>query len=238
MSIMHWEKEGHVARIVMTDGENRHKPAYIEEILRIFDEIEADKEMNAVIITSYDPKYFSLGIDLNWVMTLINEKRTDDMKGFLYGLNKMFKRMLLFPMPVIMAINGHAFGDGAIMCCAGDFRLMRADKGFFCFPEVDINIPFLPGMLALVKNAFPHDKFTEMSLTGKRAGAKELEEAHVIIKACADDKDLQESALAFAKTFNKQRGIFGEMKKRMNDHIIRVMDQDDPPIIEAAKLLA
>jgi enoyl-CoA hydratase/carnithine racemase len=239
MSIMHWEKVGAVARIVMTDGENRHKPEYNETILRLFDEIEADKDIRSVIITSYDPKFFSLGIDLDWAMRAHSDpKRAGEMKAFLYGLNKMFKRILLFPTPVIAVINGHAFGDGSIMACACDFRLMRADRGFFCFPEVDINIPFMPGMLALVRRAIPGYKFEEMALTGKRVGGKEMEEHHIVIKACADEKELQEAGLAFAKTFQKERGIFGELKKRMNKEIVRVMDEEDPPYIEAARLLA
>jgi enoyl-CoA hydratase/carnithine racemase len=72
-------------------------------------------------------------------------------KDFMYRMNEVFKTCLTFPMPVIAAINGHAFGNGAILSCACDFRFMRSDKGFFCFPEVDINIPFLPGMLAWCK---------------------------------------------------------------------------------------
>ena len=239
MAIMHWEKEGTVARIVMTDGENRHNLEYIATILRLFDEIEADKGISAVVITSDHPKYFSLGIDLNWVMTLLGDvQKLNELKKFLYGINDMFKRMLLFPMPIIAAINGHAFGDGAIMCCACDFRFMRADRGFFCFPEVDINIPFLPGMLEIVKTAIPYYKFMDMSLTGKRVGAKELEEHHIIVKACADDQELREASMAFAKSLNKERGIFGEMKRRLNKGIIRAIEQDDPPFIEAAKLLA
>lgn len=41
------------------------------------------------------------------------------------------------PLPVIVAIDGHAFGNGSIICCTRDFRFMRSDRGFFGFPEVD-----------------------------------------------------------------------------------------------------
>ena len=32
-----------------------------------------------------------------------------------------------------------------------DERIMREDRGYFCYPEVDIRIPFTPGMDALME---------------------------------------------------------------------------------------
>ncbi len=37
-----------------------------------------------------------------------------------------------------------------------------------CFPEVDLGIPFLPGMMTAMKKAIPRYKLEEMVLTGKR----------------------------------------------------------------------
>ena len=99
------------------------------------------------------------------------------------------------------------------MACACDFRFMKADKGFFCFPEVDIDIPFLPGMLGMLEKAIPYYKMEEAVFSGRRMGAKELEENHVIVKACADEAELMKDAIAFAKTFNKKRPIFGRIEK-------------------------
>ena len=82
------------------------------------------------------------------------------------------------------AINGHAFAGGAIMACAFDFRFMRSDRGYFCFPEVDIQIPFMPGMDAILKKALPTSLVLEAQLTGKRYTAAELEAQRVVLKAC------------------------------------------------------
>ena len=237
MSILEWKKDGIVAVLTMTNGENRHNPTFTDSILNAFDEIEKDENISSVVIASNDPKNWSQGIDLPWLTSVFNNKDYQAIKDFMYGLNKIFKRILLYPMPVIAAINGHAFGDGAIMACACDFRFMKSSKGFFCFPEIDISIPFLPGMICLVKKAFPYYKVEEAVYAGKRFGAKELEEHHVIMKACEDDEMLMREAIAFAKTFTKKRPIFGEMKRRYHKQIIEVMDKEDPKYIEPLKLM-
>lgn len=237
MSVIEWKKVETVGVITMNNGENRHNPDFTRAILAAFDEIEADPGISSVVIASSDPKNWSQGIDLVWMTDAMARNDLPAIREFMYGLNRIFKRILLYPMPVIAAINGHAFGDGTIMACACDFRFMKADRGFFCFPEIDINIPFLPGMMAIVRKAMPGYKFQELVLSGKRAGAADLEAGHVIVKACENEEALMLEALAFAKTFNKKRPIFGEMKKRMYGYIIEIMEKEDPVYIEPLQLM-
>ena len=232
MAIIEWKKDGTVAVMTMNTSENRHNPDFTRAILGAFDEIEADEGISSVVITSSDAKNWSLGIDVVWISGAIERGETQAVKDFTYGLGDIFTRILNFPMPVIASINGHTFGNGTIIACACDCRVMKADWGFFCFPEVDINIPFLPSMLAIVRKAIPHYKLEEMVFTGKKAGAKELEESHVVVKACENAETLLEEAIAFARTFTKGRWIFGEHKKRLHKHIIEIIEKEDPAFIE------
>lgn len=161
----------------------------------------------------------------------------DEIKQFMYDMDEVFKTLLSFPVPVIAAINGHAFGNGAILSCACDFRFMRADRGFFCFPEVDLSIPFLPGMIAFVRKAMPEYRFNEMKLTGRRVSGAELAADHVVQGAFEGNDELQAQALAFAAAFDKKRAIFREHKKRMHKEIIDIIDTQNKPLIDAVKLM-
>ncbi len=114
---------------------------------------------------------------------------------------------------------------------------MRKDRGYFCFPEVDLGIPFLPGMAAFIQKAIPFYKYNELKLTGKRATADELEAAHVIEKACDDRETVFNDSMAFARTFQKKRAIFEEHKKRMHKNIIDIMDREDPEFINSMRFL-
>jgi len=236
MATIEWEKKESVGIIHMCNGANKQNPEFVEQINRCFDQLLDDEKICSIILTATDEKNFCQGIDLDWLEQKFNDKDFESLKSFLHGINKVFARILLAPVPVIAAINGHAFGNGAMLACTCDFRFMKKDRGFFCFPEVDIHIPFLPGMIQFVRKAIPEYKFNEMILTGKRVGAQELENCHAVMKASDNARTLMEDAMAFARTFTKQRGIFGELKKRMHKDIIKVMETEDVDQIESLKL--
>ncbi len=179
MSIMMWEKDETVAILTMTNGENRQNLVFSDTLNKMLDEIIADKTVTALIITSNDEKNFSQGIDVEWILDKLQKKEYKPVNDFILGMDRVFKKLLLYPVPVIAAINGHAYGNGSIMSCACDFRFMRSDKGFFCFPEVNLGIPFRLGMNAFIKKAIPLYKLSEMQLTGNRYTAQELEAHHV-----------------------------------------------------------
>ncbi|BDF93868.1 enoyl-CoA hydratase/isomerase family protein [Pseudoalteromonas haloplanktis] len=226
-----------VAVLTLTNGENRHNPQFAKQLKQTLVEVVADQYHKALVITSSDEKCWSLGIDTEWLVPAMKAKKADEIRTFMYDMDDVFKTLLLFPMPVIAAINGHAFGNGAILACACDFRFMRGDRGFFCFPEVDLSIPFLPGMIAFVKKAIPYYRFNEMKLTGRRVTGTELATDHVIEKASADHHSLFTDAMAFAATFDKKRAIFAEHKKRLHKEIVQIIDEENKPFIENLALM-
>lgn len=226
---MNWVKDETVAILTLTNGENRQNLVFSKTLNTMLDEIIADKTVTALIITSNDAKNFSQGIDVEWIMGQMQKNEHQPVVDFINEMDVVFKKLLLYPVPVIAAINGHAYGNGSILSCACDFRFMRSDKGFFCFPEVNIGIPFRWGMNAFVKKAIPLHILSQMQFTGNRFAAPELEKYNIIVKACANQEELMASTIAFAKTFQKKRGIFGEMKKRLYVDIIKVLDSDFMP---------
>ena len=237
MAIMTWAKNEGIAILTMTNGENRQNLVFAQTLNTMLDEIIADKAVSSLIITSSDEKNFSQGIDVEWILTRMQNKEYQPINDFIKGMDSVFKKLLLAPVPTIAAINGHAYGNGSIMSCACDFRFMRQDRGFFCFPEVNLGIPFRNGMNAMIKKAVPMYKLLEMQFSGNRYSATELALHHIIVKACADKEALMSEAMAFAGTFQKKRGIFGELKKRLYKDIITIIDTGDPAGVTGADSL-
>lgn len=236
MAVIDWEKKETVAVISMNNGANRQNLVFAREMNEAFDRILEDNGIYSIVLTSSDAKNFSQGIDVDWLGNCFTQKDFTSIKEFMLEMNTVFKRLLTMPLPVIAAINGHAFGNGAIISCACDFRFMKADRGFFCFPEVDLGIPFLPGMIAFVRKAVPEYLFNRIKLTGERLTADDLLLHHVIEDKGEDQAEMMEKVMAFAGGFQKKRGIFGEHKRRMHRAILETIDREDPPIIESLKL--
>ena len=238
MAIISLRREGTVAILSMDNGENRQNPAFVEAFLDAMNAIEADPEIHAVVIASSDVKNWTQGLDLEWIMPAFGDPaRQDEVRDLLRGLNDVSARCLTYPMPVVAAITGHTYGYGVVLACACDFRFMRSDRGFFCLPEVDINIPLLPGWQAVVKKALPTYWFNEMYLTGRRVTGNELQEHHVVVKSCEGAEPIMKEAMTFAATFHKGRQVFGEMKRRKHRHILEVFRNEDSPIIDSLRLL-
>jgi len=151
-------------------------------------------------------------------------------------LNRMFRRVLNYPLLTVAAMNGHAFAGGAIFSCAFDFRFMRSDRGYFCLPAVDRELVFLPGMNALLERAVPPWLLHEMQLTGARMTADTLEAHHVIKAACPGDQ-LMETTMEFARRLDKTRTTVAEIKRRRNHAVVQALDIDDVPYIESGQFI-
>lgn len=236
MVIVEWEKNESAAIVKLNNGGNPQNLAFADALNKTLEEVIEDKSTTAMVLTSSDPKIFSTGVDVDWATSQIQENNVEKVKDFMLGMNSVFAKLLIYPIPTIAAINGHAFGNGAILSCACDFRFMRSDRGYFCFPEVDLGIPFLLGMIAFIRKAIPEHAFNEMCLSGRRVTAPELEKVHVIEKACGNIDELMSESISYAKTFAKKRGIFAELKKRMHRHIIEIMENKDLEVLESSAL--
>jgi Delta3-Delta2-enoyl-CoA isomerase len=234
MAKVEYELDGDVALTTLNDGENRFNPEFLKAFGDVLDEIEEKTDALTLVVRSSHEKIFSNGIDLEWLAPVLQKGDIETAKAFFRQLNGILRRVAMYPMITVAAITGHAFAGGAILSCAFDFRFMRSDRGFFCFPEVDLGIPFLPGMNALLRKAIPRHVVEDMEYTGRRLTAGECEKAHIVKKACHMD-DLMAETLAFARGLGKKRAIIGELKKRLNKDITHAIDVEDIPYIESGK---
>jgi enoyl-CoA hydratase/carnithine racemase len=112
-------------------------------------------------------------------------------------------------------MNGHAFAGGAMLALACDQRVMREDRGFFCLPEVDINIPFSKGMAAMVQAKLAPRIAHEAMLTGKRYNAPESLAAGIVDATTSEAEVLDAAIERAAALTGKNRGTVATIKQTM-----------------------
>jgi enoyl-CoA hydratase/carnithine racemase len=111
-----------------------------------------------------------------------------------------------------------------MLSLAHDFRIMRNDRGYWCLPEIDLGIPFRPGMTALIKSRVPKPTFHEALVTGKRFGAEEALTCG-IVDATADESGVIDAALKLAGAHaGKRRDTMAEIKRGMYQEALRLLE--------------
>jgi enoyl-CoA hydratase/carnithine racemase len=127
----------------------------------------------------------------------------------------MLARMLTLPVPTAAAVVGHAFGAGAMLAVAHDFRVMRADRGFFCLPEVDIRIPFTPGMAALIQAKLTPQAAVASMTTGRRFGGDDAERFGIVDAVAAEGAVTPAAVDLLRPLGGKDPGTLGAIKQTM-----------------------
>ena len=189
--------------------ENRFSLAWLDSMDAALDELEASSEP-AVLVTTATGKFYSNGLDLDWVSQF-----PDKLEPYAARVELLFARMLTLAVPTVAAINGHAFGAGAMFAMAHDWRVMREDRGFICFPEADINIPFTPGMSALVACKLTPRAAVDAMTTARRFGAGDAVAAG-LIDATTPIDELLDVAIGFVEHLaGKDRNTLGTIKSRL-----------------------
>ena len=61
------QKKESIYFLTMDAGENRWNTTFVKEFAKALDEIEKDEGPGALITSSKDPKFFSNGLDLEWM---------------------------------------------------------------------------------------------------------------------------------------------------------------------------
>ena len=181
------------------DGDNRFHPDWIAAVDGALDRVEQAGGPRALVTTATG-KFFSNGLDLDWIAG-----HSDELQDHLDAVHQMFARVLALPVISVAAIQGHAFAAGAMLTLAHDFRVMREDRGYWCLPEVDIDLPFAPGMNALITARLTPQIAHEAMTTARRYGGGEAQQAGIVDRA-VPEPDVLPAALDLARANTSKAG--------------------------------
>lgn len=203
------ERESEVFVLTLDEDENRFNPDWVAAVNELIDQVEAAEAPRALVIAG-SGKIWSNGLDLEWFA-----ENVDKVNDFLLDVHELFARTLSLGVPTIAAIKGHAFAAGAMLALATDERIMREDRGYFCLPEVDIFIPFTPGMDALIKSRLTPQTAHEAMTTGRRYGGPDAVAAGIAQQAVAEDQVVPAAIARAAELAGKDPATLATIKSRL-----------------------
>ncbi|SIR64655.1 enoyl-CoA hydratase/isomerase family protein [Williamsia sterculiae] len=192
------------------NSENAFTPDWLAEVHDLLDQVDAAEGPTALITTATG-KYYSTGLDTGWVMAHL-----DQLDAFTTAVQLLFARMLELATPTVAALPGHTFGGGALFSLAHDHALMRADRGYFCMPGVNIGASYAPGTIDFVADRTTPRAAHELLVGGLRYGGPQAVELGVVDEAVSLD-DLMPRALERARLVQNTRGrALQEIKTKLH----------------------
>ncbi|RSM97468.1 enoyl-CoA hydratase [Streptomyces sp. WAC 01325] len=181
------DRQDNVFVLDLGDGENRFHPDWITSVAAMLDEVEKAEGPRA-LVTAARGKFYSNGLDLEWLFA-----NADQYQDYVVSVHELLARMLSLPVITVAALQGHTFAAGAMLSLAHDFRVMRIDRGYWCLPEVDINIPFTSGMAALIQSRLVKQTAHEAMLTARRYGGPDAAAVGIVDHAVPEDAVLSKA---------------------------------------------
>ncbi len=213
-------RTGDVYLLGLGETENRFHPDFVKAVVAALDEVAAAQGPRALVTTA-EGKFWSNGLDLEWAGA-----HPDQFSSYVASVHEMLARMLELPVPTVAAVQGHCFAAGAMFALAHDFRDMRADRGYFCLPEVDINIPFTPAMSALIQARLAPQVAHEIMTTGRRLGGEQAATYGVVDATAAADEVIPLAIERAGELAPKAGPTLGMIKSRMYAPVLALLRDD------------
>ena len=197
--VLLYERDGPIAILTLNRPKARNSlsEALLIALTEALDEIAADKEVRAVVLTANGPA-FCAGHDLKELTAQRSDADggRESFRTTMLTCSEMMQKIVNLPQPVIAAVQGVATAAGCQLVASCDLAV-ASDAAKFATPGVDIGLFCSTPMVALSRNV-SRKHAMEMLLTGEMIAAKRAAEIGLINRVMPAGDELK-SALALAK---------------------------------------
>lgn len=208
------DRDGDVWVLRMRAGENRFSVTVLDQLHAALDQVEAADGPRALVTTG-DGKFYSNGLDLDWLAGA-----PDRAGEYLAAVYRLLGRVLGFPALTVAAVNGHAFGAGALLATAHDVAVMREDRGYWCMPEADLGLPLTAQFLSVLAAKLPPRALQQAVMTGRRFGGPEAAAAGMVHESAPADQVLPSAIAVAASLAAKDRRTVTAHKRLLYGDVI------------------
>jgi enoyl-CoA hydratase/carnithine racemase len=170
--------------------------ALVDRLVQLLDAIESDGDIRAVILIGAGERAFSAGADITEFSESVRQGPDAAVQAFVRRGQAMTARIEAFPKPVIVAVNGLAFGGGCEITEAAHLAI-ASDQASFAKPEINIGIPPTFGGTQRLPRLAGRKRALELLLTGDPFSPQRACELGLVNRVVPHE-DLLPSALEMA----------------------------------------
>lgn len=174
------------------DKLNALNEAVLDSLEVIFQSLQADESVRAVVVTGSGPKAFAAGADI----AELHQQNHHSGRLFAERGQRVFTLIERLGIPVIAAVNGFALGGGCELAMACHMRFASSTARF---GQPEINLGIIPGYggTQRLPRLVGTPKALELILSGDMIGADEALRIGLVNRVYAPE-ELLEQTLQFA----------------------------------------
>lgn len=151
----------------------------IDALLASLDRVDADDTVRAVVLTGAGHRAFSAGADMPSLAGSIAGGPERALREVVRRGHTLTRRIEEFPKPVIVAVNGLAYGGGCEITEAAPLAV-AAEHATFAKPEISLGFPPPFGGSQRLPRHVGRKRALEMILTGDPMSAARAEETGLV----------------------------------------------------------
>ncbi|HEV3001303.1 MAG TPA: 3-hydroxyacyl-CoA dehydrogenase/enoyl-CoA hydratase family protein [Solirubrobacteraceae bacterium] len=203
-------RDGYAIAWLNNPPANSLSPDVIRAIAKVWERVDGDDAIRALIFASANPLLFCAGADIK-AFTKMDEAGGRELLELGHGTLRAFERSSTV---TIAAVNAIAYGGGCELAMACDVRI-AAESALFAQPEVNLGI--IPGFggTQRLPRLVGQSKALEMNLTGDAILADDAY-AFGLVSEVVPDHELLDTAVAWARKAGGQAPLAVEQIKRVS----------------------
>ncbi|HEY7067820.1 MAG TPA: crotonase/enoyl-CoA hydratase family protein [Chloroflexota bacterium] len=172
--------------------------ATIDALMAALDRLEADDAVRAVILTGAGARAFSAGADVGDLAGSIRQGVEVALREVVRRGQGLTKRVEMFPKPIIVAVNGLAYGGGCEITEAAPLAI-ASERATFAKPEITLGFPPPFGGSQRLPRHVGRKRGLELILTGDPIDARRAAEIGLVNRVVPHERLLDEARALAAR---------------------------------------
>jgi len=222
------EKRGRVYILTLLgDGDHRFNPSTMDAISAALQEVQ-DSQDAGTLVTTNQGRYFSNGLDLQW----ISQNPDVPSSTLRIKFETLLASFMRLRVPTIAAICGHAAAGGFMLALAHDYRFMRGDRSVLYMSELDIGLKFSKGFMAVIRSKLMPGTLRDVVLGARKFSAQMALEGGIVDSVYADSPQTLEAAIKEAQKLagrGWKKEIYSELRLGAFPGVLEELDAHEDP---------